>query len=81
MFTFNSTISDWLIHRDCSSVEYNVRSPTKLRLRLAAMCFVFALTNPDRALCYEGRLDLFSVFTGLRASLPCGIVGKENREK
>ena len=33
------------------------------------------------ALCYEGHHDLFSVFTGLRASLPRGTVEKENREK
>ena len=26
--TFNSTMSDWLIHRDSSSVEYNAGSPT-----------------------------------------------------
>ena len=26
------------------------------------------------ALCYEGHHDLFYVFTGLRTSLPCGIV-------
>ena len=81
-FTFNSTISDWLIHRDSSSVEYNAGSPTKLRLRnLAALCFVFDHTNPDGSSLLRERLDFFSVFTGLRASLPRGIVEKENREK
>ena len=47
-FIFISIMSDWLIHRDSSSVEYNARRPSKLRLRnMAALCFVLHHTNPD----------------------------------
>ena len=76
-------MSDWLIHRDSSSVEYDAGSPNETSLKKSCS-HVFCVCSRQiltAALCYEGRLDLFSVFTGLRASLPRRLVEKENREK
>ena len=43
--TFNSTMSDWLNHRDSSSVEYNARSPNENIVHEITEVFVLGLTT------------------------------------